>query len=153
MQRLTALAAAATMIAGPALAGPASDAVRFFYVPVKWEADAQYRDRFTGPAKALFDKNDQMPTDDIGCIDFDPGLDAQDSDDATVKKTLKLTEAVDGANATVTASFQLFPDHPEEGKREIQWTLVNEGGAWKISDIASVSSGWKLSELECLPNG
>lgn len=151
MIRTLAFAAALTVAAGPAFSGPASDAVRFFYVPVKWEADAQYRDRFTGPAKVLFDLNDKMPADDIGCIDFGPGVDAQDYDDATIKKTLKLTEQVDGSSATVTANFMLFPDHPEEGKREIQWSLVNEGGKWKIADIASQSSGWKLSELECLP--
>lgn len=151
MTRALKLAAALTMIAGPAMSGPASDAVRFFYVPVKWEAEAQYRDRFTGPAKALFDLNDKMPPDEIGCIDFGPGVDAQDFDDATIKKSLKLTEQVDGSSATVTASFMLFPDNPEEGKREVQWSLVNEGGKWKIADIASLSSGWKLSELECLP--
>lgn len=43
-----------------ALAGPASDAVKFFYVPeVKFEADAQYRERFTEPVTKLFDLNDQ----------------------------------------------------------------------------------------------
>lgn len=151
MNRTLPIAAVFMMVAMPALSGPASDAVQFFYVPVKWEADAQYRDRFTGPAKTLFDLNDTMPTDEIGCIDFGPGVDAQDFDDATIKKSLKLTEKVDGANATVTASFMLFPGHAEEGKREVQWSLVSEGGKWKIADIASLSSGWKLSELECLP--
>ncbi len=149
--RKLAFAAALTFTSGPALAGPASDAVSFFYLPVKWEADAQYRDRFTGAAKALFDLNDKMPSDEIGCIDFGPGVDAQDYDDVSVKKTLKLTEQVDGSNATVTASFVLFPGDEAEGKREMQWSLVNEDGAWKIADIVSLSSGWKLSELECIP--
>lgn len=152
MFRKTALAALLALSAVPALAGPASDAVRFFYVPVKWEADPEFRDRFTGPAKKLFDLNDKMPEGEIGCIDFGPGIDGQDYDDATIKKTLKLAEEVSGDQATVTARFTLFPEG-DDAKREIQWLMVNEGGKWKIADIVSVTSGWKLSELECLPEG
>ncbi len=153
MFRKTALAAILALHALPAVAGPASDAVRFFYVPVQWEADPDFRDRFTGPAKKLFDLNDKMPEGEIGCIDFGPGIDAQDYDDDTIKKTLKLSEDVSGDTATVTATFTLFPEHSDDAKREMQWLLVNEGGTWKIADIVSVSSGWKLSELECLPEG
>lgn len=152
MFRKTALAAILALSAVPALAGPASDAVRFFYVPVKWEADPEFRERFTGPAKKLFDLNDKMPEGEIGCIDFGPGIDGQDYDDATIKKTLKLGEEVSGDQATVTARFTLFPEG-DDAKREIQWLMVNEGGKWKIADIVSVTSGWKLSELECLPEG
>jgi hypothetical protein len=152
MFRKTALAAIAALCALPAFAGPASDAVRFFYVPVQWEADPSFRDRFTGPAKKLFDLNDAMPAGEIGCIDFGPGIDAQDYDDATIKKTLKLSENVQGDMATVTATFTLFPEG-DDAKREMQWLMVNEGGRWKIADIVSVTSGWKLSELECLPEG
>ncbi len=152
MFRKTALAALLALSAVPALAGPASDAVRFFYVPVKWEADPEFRDRFTGPAKKLFDLNDKMPEGEIGCIDFGPGIDGQDYDDATIKKTLKLAEDVSGDQATVTARFTLFPEG-DDSAREIQWVLAKEGGKWKIADIVSVASGWKLSELECLPEG
>ena len=153
MKRHLALAAFLSLACVPAFAGPASDLVRFFYVPVQWEADPQFRDRFTGPAKELFDLNDKMPEGEIGCIDFGPGIDAQDYDDDTIKKTLKLSEEVSGDQATVTARFTLFPDHSEEAKREIQWVLAKEDGKWKIADIVSVTSGWKLSELECLPEG
>ncbi len=147
------IAALAGLYALPAFAGPASDLVRFFYVPVQWEANPDYRDRFTGPAKALFDLNDKTPEGEIGCIDFGPGIDAQDYDDDTIKKTLKLSEDVSGDSATVTATFTLFPDHSDEARREIRWVLAREGGAWKIADIVSVTNGWKLSELECLPEG
>lgn len=96
----------------PQPAGPASDAVKFFYVPaVKFEADAQYRDRFTEPVTKLFDLNDQATKknpDQVACIDFDPGLDAQDFDQKTVSKTLKLSETVDGDTAQVVANFKLF---------------------------------------------
>ena len=61
--------------------------MKFFYVPaVKFEADEQYRDRFTEPVTKLFDLNDQATKnnpDEVACIDFDPGLDAQDFDQKT----------------------------------------------------------------------
>jgi hypothetical protein len=141
--RLTVLLAAlATALPAVAFAGPASDAVKFFYVPeVKFEADAQYRDR-----------NDQATKknpDQVACIDFDPGLDAQDFDQKTVTKTLKLAEKLDGDNAEVTASFSLFPEG-DDAKREMAWSLKKIDGKWKISDIASKTSDWKLSALECV---
>ncbi|TIU18558.1 MAG: hypothetical protein E5W49_17295, partial [Mesorhizobium sp.] len=73
--RLTVLAAALSIAApAAALAGPASNAVKFFYMPeVKFEADAKYRDRFTEPVTKLFDLNDQAQKnkpDEVPCIDF-----------------------------------------------------------------------------------
>ncbi|TIU87975.1 MAG: hypothetical protein E5W06_03885, partial [Mesorhizobium sp.] len=120
--------AVAISIALPAaaLAGPASNAVKFFYVPeVKFEADAKYRDRFTEPVTKLFEANDKArkeKPDEVSCIDFDPGLDAQDFDQKTVSKTLKLAEAVNGDTAEVTASFNLFPEG-DDSKREMVWSL------------------------------
>ncbi|QKD04428.1 DUF3828 domain-containing protein [Mesorhizobium loti] len=152
--RLTVLLAAfATALPAVALAGPASDAVKFFYVPeVKFEAEAQYRDRFTEPVTKLFDLNDQATKknpDQVSCIDFDPGLDAQDFDQKTISKTLKLSEKLDGDNAEVAASFSLFPEG-DDAKREMVWSLKKIDGKWKISDIASKTSNWKLSALECV---
>jgi len=151
--RLTMLVAVLS-IAAPAiaLAGPASNAVKFFYVPaVKFEADAQYRSRFTEPVTKLFELNDKAlkNPDEVSCIDFDPGLDAQDFDQKTVSKTLKLTETLDGDSAEVTATFNLFAEG-DEAKREMVWSLKKVDGAWKIADIASKTSGWKLSALECM---
>ncbi|PTE12437.1 DUF3828 domain-containing protein [Mesorhizobium helmanticense] len=153
--RLTVLAAALSIAApAAALAGPASNAVKFFYVPeVKFEADEQYRDRFTEPVTKLFDLNDQAiknNPDEVACIDFDPGLDAQDYDEKTVAKTLKLSEAVDGDSANVTVTFNLFPEG-DDSKREMVWSLKKVDGKWKVADIASKSSGWTLSALECMP--
>ncbi|MBN9241448.1 MAG: DUF3828 domain-containing protein [Mesorhizobium sp.] len=150
------LALALLPLATPALAGPASDAVKFFYTPeVRFEADAQYRDRFTQPVTNLFEQNDEAVRknpDQIACIDFDPGLDAQDFDQATVSKTLKLTEALDGDTGTVTATFTLFPaDAGVEGaSREMIWSVKKIDGQWKIADIASKTSDWTLSQLECM---
>ncbi|TIS11588.1 MAG: hypothetical protein E5X10_19905, partial [Mesorhizobium sp.] len=125
--------AVAISIALPAaaLAGPASNAVKFFYVPeVKFEADAKYRDRFTEPVTKLFEANDKArkeKPDEVSCIDFDPGLDAQDFDQKTVSKTLKLAEAVNGDTAEVTASFNLFPEG-DDSKREMVWSLKKVDG-------------------------
>jgi hypothetical protein len=146
--------AAAMLIAlpGVALAGPASNAVKFFYVPeVKFEGDAKYRDRFTEPVTKLFEANDKAQKekpDEVSCLDFDPGLDAQDFDQKTLSKTLKLTEAVNGDTAEVTASFKLFPEG-DDSKREMVWSLKKMDGKWKIADITSKTSDWKLSALEC----
>jgi hypothetical protein len=138
-----------------ALAGPASNAVKFFYVPeVKFEADEQYRDRFTEPVTKLFTLNDQAAKnkpDEVACIDFDPGLDAQDFDQKTVSKTLKLAEAITGDSAEVTATFTLFPEG-DDSKREMVWSLKKVDGKWKVADITSKTSNWTLSALECMPD-
>lgn len=145
-------------IAAPsaALAGPASDAVKFFYTPqVRFEPEAKYRDRFTQPVTKLFELNDQAQQknpDQIACIDFDPGLDAQDFDQKTVSKSLKLVEALDGDSGTVTATFTLFPtvEDGEGAAREMVWTVNKIDGKWKIADIASKTNGWALSQLQCM---
>ncbi|TPK74777.1 DUF3828 domain-containing protein [Mesorhizobium sp. B2-4-15] len=149
------LLAAILLIAAPAAAwaGPASDAVKFFYVPqVKFEADAQYRDHFTEPVTKLFNLNDQATkknSDQVACIDFDPGLDAQDFDQKTISKTLKLSETVDGDTAQVVANFSLFSEG-DDSQREMHWSLKKVDGKWKVSDIASRTSDWTLSQLECM---
>jgi len=148
------LATVFLLLAGPAFAGPASNAVKFFYAPdVKFEADAKYRDRFVEPVTKLFELNDEAQRknpDQVACIDFDPGLDAQDFDQKTVSRTLSLVESLNGDEGTVTATFDLFPDAEEGGAREMLWTVKKVGGKWKIADIASKTNGWTLSQLQCM---
>ena len=96
------------------------------------------------PDPRLFDRNDQAAKnhpDEVPCIDFDPGLDAQDFDQKSVSKTLKLTEAADGDSAEVTATFNLFSEG-DESKREMVWSLKKIDGRWKVADITSKTSGW-----------
>ena len=154
MKRIALAAAASLATSIGAHAGPASDAVKFFYVPeVRFEADAAYRNRFTQPVTRLFELNDEAVRknpDQIACIDFDPGLDAQDFDQAAVTKTLRLREALDGDEGTVTATFDLFPGAEEGSGREMVWSVKKIDGNWKIADIASKTSDWTLSQLECL---
>jgi hypothetical protein len=150
------LALAAIYLAATACAhaGPASDAVKFFYTPDKFVADAKYRDRFTTPVTGLFEKNDAVAKknpDDVPCLDFDPALDAQDFDQKTVNKTLKLAEQLNGDGGTVTASFKLFPEG-DDADRQMTWTMKKIDGKWKVADIASKTSNWTLSQLECDPD-
>lgn len=135
----------------PALAGTPSEAVAFFYSPPKYEPDLELRARFTDPAKALFEQNDKALANDqeVGCIDFSPGIDAQDFDDAELARTLKLDEAITGDTAKVTARFNLFQDTSEDNQREILWTLKEVGGTWLVSDIESATGKWKLSDIKC----
>ncbi|KQZ15846.1 MULTISPECIES: hypothetical protein [unclassified Mesorhizobium] len=146
----------ALVLAAPpiAVAGPAADAVKFFYTPVKFEPDAKYRDRFTEPVTKLFALNDEAlrkNPDQMPCIDFDPGLDAQDFDQKTVSRTLKLDETISGDTAEVTARFDLFPEGEGEGsRREMIWSLKQVGGSWKVADLTSKTNGWTLSTLECM---
>ncbi|MBN9252696.1 MAG: hypothetical protein J0I86_19330, partial [Mesorhizobium sp.] len=89
---LIATAALLSMSAG-AVAGPASDAVKFFYSSERFVADAKYRDRFVEPVTKLFDQNDKalQSPDSMPCIDAYPALDAQDFDQDQLTKTLKLS--------------------------------------------------------------
>jgi len=131
-------------------AGEASETVRGFYSDVEFEADPSFRDRFVDPAKAKFAENDAQSSngEEVGCIDFVLAIDAQDYDEKVLAKTLQLSEDVQGEAATVTAKFSLF-ENQDDAQREIVWSLKNVDGAWKVSDIESKTSDWKLSQLDC----
>jgi hypothetical protein len=134
---------------GAAFAGAASDAVMFFYSEPTYEPDPALRDRFVDPARSVFEASDKVAANGDACIDWVLAIDAQDYDDATLARTLKLAESVSGDAAEVTATFTLFPDGQARSEREVLWTLKDVGGAWKVADIASRTNGWKLSELTC----
>lgn len=67
------------------------------------------------------------PKGEIGALDFDPLYDAQDTE---IKNFAVNKAKVDGAKATVVASFVNF-----DKKTRITFKLVQVGDAWKISDI------------------
>lgn len=147
------LLAGALLAAGlqPALAGKASDFVRTFYTDIQYEADPQFRGKFVDPAKAKLDAIDKMSSaeDEVGCVDGILALDAQDYDEKVVAKTLKLSEDVQGDDATVTAKLSIFDDGQPDSQREIVWLLKKVGGDWKVSDIDAKSGSGKFSEMEC----
>jgi hypothetical protein len=134
---------------GAALAETPTDAVAFFYHLSNSVFDPAFRDRFADAAADRLDENEALAADgDAGCIDWSLALDAQDYDEAEFMRTIGLEEEmIDGTAAVVTATFRLFP--ADENMREIIWTVVNRGGEWKITDIASPASDWRLSELDC----
>jgi hypothetical protein len=131
--------------AAPALAGPASDAVQFFYSNIGAEFDPANRNRFMDPAKAVFDATEKLGE---PCIGFAVAIDAQNYDEAELARTLRLVEEVNGDQAMVTASFSLYPGDPEND-REIVWELKQVGGQWKIFDIGQANGAWRLSEVSC----
>lgn len=144
-----ALSASVFVAAGAAAyAGPASDAVMAFYAPIGTVSDPALREHFVDPARAKLEQNDKTPDGEIGCIDFSLAIDAQDMDEAEVARSLNLVEAVSGNEATVTASFRLFPGE-KQSEREIVWSLVRMDGAWKVSDIAQSNGSWRLSDFVC----
>jgi hypothetical protein len=149
MNLLPSLFVLVLLVPAPAWAGPASDVVRFFYDEPTFEPDPSVRDHFVDPAMGQFERNDALSGDgDAGCIDWVLAIDAQDCDDATLEKTLKLDETVNGDAAEVSATFTLFPSG-DDSAREIVWSLREVGGDWKVSDIESKTTDWKLSELDC----
>lgn len=129
----------------PVLAGSAADAVRFFYDHAGTEMEEANRDRFTGPARELLDANDRSWEENGEvCLDFSFTVDGQDFDEDEIARTLALDEAVSGASAVVNARFSLFGE-----PRHVEWSLAREGNAWKVADIASPETGWRLSEFTC----
>lgn len=120
-------------------AGPA-DAVWFFYDNIGSESDAAERHRFADPARAVLDAVDRVQG---LCIGFSLALDAQDFDETELDQSLELFEEIDGDHADIFANFTVLGEH-----REIVWSLSNFDG-WKVTDIASYASDWRLSEFEC----
>lgn len=134
----------------PAVAGQASDTVRRIYVPELADVTAPgYRGHVAEPALTVLAKDDVLSDNgaEIGCIDWDPAIDAQDFEQAAVSRTLRLSERTAGDTAQVTARFRLFEGAAGED-RQVLWTLKKAGGEWKIADIESLG-GWKLSRLNC----
>jgi hypothetical protein len=144
--------ALAIVIAVPigAKAGEPSELVKRFYDQVGLEFEPSGRALFTPPASDVLEQSDKMSKggEEVGCIDFGLAVDGQDYDDAEIARTLKLDEKVDGENAAVTASFNLFVGD-DTATRQIQWILKRVGGDWKVADISSATSDWKLSEFDC----
>jgi hypothetical protein len=140
------LAFALVLMASPALAGPAADAVRFFYANVGAEHDEANLDRFADPARAVLETNLQA---EERCFDFGIAIDGQDYDEAELARTLRIEEEIFDADATVTAYFTLFAGQADS-ERIMIWTLKQVAGEWKVADIMSDGANWVLSDLDCV---
>jgi hypothetical protein len=91
---------------------------------------------------ALFEANAaRTPDDEVGAVNFDPLINAQDYDIDDIVISAPLVE---GDNALVIASFNNFGE-----PQEIRFTLVRRAEGWKIDDIETLSEPypWRLSEL------
>jgi hypothetical protein len=51
---------------------------------------------------------------------------------------------MNGPSANVTANFTLFRQ-----PHEVEWSLEEVDGVWKVADIASRTGNWRLSGLRC----
>jgi hypothetical protein len=133
------------LLSGPAFAGAPTDAVRYFYRNIGSETEPDNRDRFTGLARAALDANQQAANSGgASCIDFILALDSPDLDQGEINSSLVLTEAMNGQAANVTANFMLF-----RLPHEVEWSLEEVDGVWKVADIASRTGNWRLSGLRC----
>lgn len=141
------LLAAAVLLASalPALSGPASDAVAYFYETPDTAFDEAERGRFVDPARALLDANDRLwEEQQEACIGFSFVIDGQDWDDEEIARTLELTESVQGEGAIVMARFSNFGE-----TRTLEWTLERDGRTWRVADVMSLEGNWRLSDLSC----
>lgn len=122
--------------------------------------DEPFEARLTGPALAAVEKNakESAASGEIACIDFVLSLNAQDSDEPTVRRTLELTEigAPQAGQAKVDASFINFEFEgipaDQQTRTVVEYDLQEVGGTWRISDMSAKavgdsSFGWRLSEL------
>lgn len=103
-------------------------------------------DYFTAKLVMLLDANDRISDRNggIGCIDFNFLVDGNDSDDAEVKRTLRIAPAkASGAASAVEARFTNF-----KRPNRLRFSFVRDGARWKISDIES-SGNWRLSTFRC----
>lgn len=109
-------------------------------------AKANRSDFFTPKLVALLDADDRMSARNggIGCIDFNLFVSGNDSDDAEVRRTLRVkATAAPGDTSIVEARYTNF-------KRPslFRFTFERDGSRWKISDIQSGDS-WRLSTFRC----
>ncbi len=91
--------------------------------------------------KLFADYNARSSSDEVGALDFDPVISAQDY----ALKDLSITsEEVSGDKATIVVEFTNF-----DYGTELTYSLLKEGGTWRIDDIASNNpdDAWVLSKL------
>jgi hypothetical protein len=143
---LPACAASILCLTSAAFAGPAADTVRSFYTDnLGYEADVSTREYFIDPALSQLDANDELIAEgELGCISFGLAVDGQDFDADEIANTLELEENLDSDVAIVIARFMNFGE-----EREIEWWLREVDGYWRVSDIYSITSDWRLSDFDC----
>lgn len=151
MRRLLVALALLLFAAAPALAATAAPKVfdtpqallQYAYAPY---ASGNFQDDndilYTTELNAMFKAADEAAgEDEVGPVDFDVFVNGQDYQ----LTELKIGDpAPDGQGVKVPVTFKNF-DQPQS----LMFSLVKEGGGWKISDIESLTpdSTWKLTTL------
>lgn len=133
------------LLATPALAGTAVEAVKPFYDHIGLELDPAERARFTDAAKAVLDARDQLEKSGQGeCLDINMTLDNAVYDKAELDSSLKIVGSETGDKAIVVAVFSAAHE-----PHRMQWKLKKVDGEWKVADLLSVTSEWALSQYQC----
>lgn len=131
--------------AAPVLPGSPTAVVKPFYEHLGLEIDPAQRGNFVDPAKTVLDKSDALRKSGQGeCLDPNMALDNADYAKAEIDKSLKTIEAIRGDEAKVVVAF-VVAGNPHR----LEWKLKKVGGAWKISDLLSVTGEWALSQYQC----
>lgn len=131
--------------AAPVLPGSPTAVVRPFYEHVGLELDPAQRKNFIDPAKTVLDKSDALRASGQGeCLDPNMALDNADYDKLAIDRSLRTIAAVNGDEAKVVVAFVV-----EGHQHRLEWKLRKVGGAWKVSDLLSVTGEWALSQYQC----
>ena len=131
--------------AAPVLPGSPTAVVKPFYEHLGLEFDPTQRKNFVDPAKTVLDKSDALRASGQGeCLDPNMALDNADYDKLAIDKSLKSIEAVNGDQAKVVVAFVV-----EGNQHRLEWKLKKVDGAWKVSDLLSVTGEWALSQYQC----
>nr|WP_210325094.1 hypothetical protein [Mesorhizobium silamurunense] len=134
-----------TKPAAPVLPGSPTAVVKPFYEHLGLELDPAQRKNFIDPAKSVLDKSDALRASGQGeCLDPNMALDNADYDKLAIDGSLRTIEAVNGDEAKVVVAFVV-----EGHQHRLEWKLKKIGGAWKISDLLSVTGEWALSQYQC----
>mgnify|MGYP002379863863 FL=1 len=119
--------------------------IKPFYERIGSELDPAGRNHFIDPAKAVLDASDALEKSGQGeCLDPNMALDNAPADKAEIDKTLKMLEAVKNDEAKVVVAF-VEAGYPHR----LEWKLKKVAGAWKISDLLSITGQWALSQYQC----
>ncbi|MBZ9847316.1 YbjP/YqhG family protein [Mesorhizobium sp. CA14] len=131
--------------AAPVLPGSPTAVVKPFYEHLGLELAPAQRKNFVDPAKTVLDKSDALRASGQGeCLDPNMALDNADYDKLAIDRSLRTIEAVNGDGAKVVVAFVVEGD-----QHRLEWKLKKVGGAWKVSDLLSVTGEWALSQYQC----
>ncbi|MDG4877464.1 hypothetical protein P9273_20400 [Mesorhizobium sp. WSM4935] len=127
------------------LPGSPTAVVKPFYEHLGLELEPAQRKNFIDPAKTVLDKSDALRASGQGeCLDPNMALDNANYDKLAIDKSLRTIEAVNGDEAKVVVAFVV-----EGHQHRLEWKLKKVGGAWKVSDLLSVTGEWALSQYQC----